>query len=339
MTAAPKKGDHLPAVDRDGREIVSEWRVANPRWPSGTTPYMELCPGCPKCPAAVLEAPRSDLADVPVRWSWLSHFASSPLHARHAALYGKEPTAAMKLGTAGHVVTFDEPHDVFRTVNPKTGKVWNRNSKAWDEFEADCEDRAVTPLTIAEYDKARRIRDALRSHRDAAPLLFGEGVVREQPIHWVRHGRACSSRPDARKPGEWIADLKTCRTARPDRFMKAAQWAGYTGQLVFYSEADAFEANRNPASLASQMLPLYIVAVEPFPPYAVTVFELDETAKEHGRRAVATAWGQLEACEAVNAWPGYAEGVVPFVIEANGDDQANLDDLDPPDPEDAQEEY
>ena len=287
---------------------------------------------------ARVDAPRSDLADVPVRWSWLSHFLSSAMHAREAALHGKDPTPAMKLGTAGHVVTFDQPFEVFRKENPKTGKVWTRGAKAWDEELERCEASGIELLTVAEYDKACRIRDALRGNRDAEWLLFGPDVVREQPIHWVRRGRACSSRPDARKPGDWIADLKCVRTARPDRFASACRFNGYTSQLVFYAEADAFECGRDPRSLASEMLPLYNVAIEPFAPFAVTVFELDRTAREHGERILATCWEALTQAEATNYWGGYAEGVVPLVIPANDEAAIDWNDIDPPDPEDRDDE-
>lgn len=274
---------------------------------------------------------RSDLADVPVRWSWLSHFLSSALHAREAALHGREPTAAMKLGTAGHAVSFEQPFDVFREVNPKTGKVWTRGAKAWDEAKADRDKRGIALITVVEYDKACRIRDALRSHPEAAPLLFGAGVVREQPIDWTRHGRKCSSRPDARKPGDWIADLKCVKTARPDRFTSAARWNGYPGQLRFYREADCFEMGRGVGALG---VDTYNVAIEPFPPYAITVFELDPTARDHGDRSIATCWEALEQAERFNEWPGYAEGIVPLVIEQDDGEEMFLDDGDQADTED-----
>ncbi len=269
----------------------------------------------------------SDLADHPVRWSWLSHFLSSALHAKEAALHGKEPTPAMKLGTAGHVVTFEQPYDVFRAISPKTGKTWNRNSKAWDEFETDCEARGVTPLTVAEYDKACRIRDALRGHADAAPLLFGMGVVREQTIRWSRDGRACSSRPDARKPGDWIVDLKCCRTAKPDRFARGFKWTTYPGQFIYYREADCYDTGRSVDRLGPD---LYCVAIEPFAPFAITVFELDATARDYGAGQVTTCWEQLTEAERFNRWGGYSESIVQLSIESDDGDLTFVDAEDAP---------
>lgn len=269
----------------------------------------------------------SDLANRPVRWSWLSRFLSSPLHARDAALHGKDPTPAMKLGTAGHVVTFEQPYQVFRKENPKTGLVWTRAAKAWDEEEERCKAEGKPLITVAEYDKACRIRDALRGNADAAHLLFGAGTVREQVIHWHRgeEKRACSSTPDARKPGDWIADLKCTRTAEPEKFSRGFPWTTYAGQLRFYREADCFDTNRSIGRLGPD---LYIVAIEPFAPYAVTVFELDATARDHGDRQIATCWERLIQAERFNEWPGYAQGVVPLSVEERDAEPQFIDDKD-----------
>ncbi|MBP9863761.1 MAG: PD-(D/E)XK nuclease-like domain-containing protein [Kofleriaceae bacterium] len=267
---------------------------------------------------------RSDLADVPARWSWISHFMSSALHARHAALHGKEPTAAMKLGTAGHAVTFEQPFEVFREVNPKSGKVWNRSAKAWKDAKADRDKAGVALITVGEYDKACRIRDALRGHADAAHLLFGAGVVREQNIRWTRHGRACSSTPDARKPGDWVADLKCTRTAKPAQVTKAARWNGWPGQLAFYREADCHDTGRHIDALGHD---LYIVAIEPFAPYAVTVFELDAITRDFGSRQVTLCWEALVQAEAINQWPAYVQAIAPLVVDdADDSDMQFIDD-------------
>jgi hypothetical protein len=184
-------------------------------------------------------------------------------------------------------------------------------------------------LTVKEYDHGCRMRDALRSHADAAALLFGPGVVLEQPIHWARGStlRACSSRPDARKPGDWIVDLKTCRTAKPERFTNAAKWSGYPGQLAYYREADKFERGVHVDSLAAA--DLYIVAIEPFAPYAITVFRFDVTASDYGARQVDTCWGRLVEAEASNTWPAYVESIAPFVIEDDGDGELTFIDDEP----------
>ncbi len=239
---------------------------------------------------------------VPVRWSWLSRFAQSAAHARHAALRGKDPTPAMKLGTATHAAVF-EPHRLVEYA----GKV--RRGKEWDAFQAAQAPDAVI-VNARELAHAQAVAAALVADPIAAPLLFGDGVIHERKIAWARHGRSCMSTPDARKPGEWIVDLKTCRSALPSQFVRAATWAGYPGQLAFYQEADAFDA-----ALDEPRADLYIVAVEPFPPYAVTTFRLDDFAIDLGRRTIAAYWNAMTACEASDYWPGYAQSAVTFTAD------------------------
>lgn len=270
----------------------------------------------------------SDLADRPVRWSILSQ--PTPAHMRHAALFGKEPTAAMKLGTAGHAVAFEVPFEVFDAVSPKTGEVTTRNSKAWKEFEADCIDRGVVPLMPAEYEKACAIRDALHACADARDLLFGADVLRETRLTWIREGRACSGIPDARRPGDTIADLKVVRSSdpAPHRFPRSARDYGYPGQLVFYREADCIDRGVRVDSLLRA--DLYNVAVESAPPHAVTVFRLDHTAQAYGERLLRAKWEVFRNCEASNAWPAYSQSVVEMSIDdfSQADDDDSDDDHD-----------
>lgn len=252
----------------------------------------------------------SRIAHLPMRFSTLSRFASSPAHALHAATVGFESTMAMRMGTAGHAATL-EPHRLV--VYP--GKV--RRGKEWDAFAAAQPADAVI-VNEREHGIATAIAAALRQadaeRRDLdgrpLPLLFGPGVEREENIRWTRHGRACSSTPDARLPGKWIADLKIARSGKPSQFIRAATWAGYHAQLEFYAEADAAVMD-----LPEPTARLFSVVVEPFPPYVVTTYELDAFAIDAGRRLVDGWWSTLVDCESTDYWPGYAQALARFTCE------------------------
>lgn len=265
-----------------------------------------------------------DTRTVPVRWTWLSKMDLSAQHAAHAAKTCGDDTGsiAMRFGIGVHAVAFGQPFEVFRETSPKTGKVWNRNAKAWDEFEAACKAAGAHPLMPDEYDDACRIRDALYADRDASRLLFGPGVINEGPISWKRDGRDCSSRLDARKPGGWIADLKSCRSAQPKRFQNVADWYGYLGQLAFYEEADAFATGRD---VEANPIPLYIVAIESAAPHAIVTYELDEAARAKGRRTVDRHWRALMLAESSQVWSGYSQSIVPLTVDAANDEPTELD--------------
>lgn len=276
---------------------------------------------------------------VPVRWSWASQADVSLAHARHQALYGKDPSVAMKFGTAGHAAAF-EPHRlvIYRggDVVDSKGKVKTytdtKQGKCWDDFKARQPADAVI-VNARERAKVTAIADALRRADEARvdavtgeplPLLFGPGVIRERRIVWTRNGRLCASIPDARNPGRWIADLKLVRSAKPDRFVRSATWMGYPGQLSFYAQADAADLG-----LAMPTADRYIVAVEPFAPYVVTTYKLTPRAVEFGDRQVDRCWDLITSAESVDHWPGYVDAVADFDTDEPEDEFGIIPDAEP----------
>lgn len=252
-----------------------------------------------------------DPRNLPVHFSALKMMDLSPAHYLHAATkpWGGG-TLAQRMGSAAHAATF-EPHRLVEY----TGKV--RRGKEWDAFHS-CQAPDAVIVNAKEMAYARSIAAALRSHPIAAPILFGYGVVHEEEIHWYHEGRLCSSRPDARDPNVAISDLKTCRSAQPERFIREATWARHHAQLRFYDYADAFSTGRqvyDPRTGKGDRIDLYVVAIETTAPHVCTVFELDDTAIVAADRAIATWWARLVACEAENAWHGYRQGVEQFTCD------------------------
>lgn len=248
-----------------------------------------------------------DTAALEVHFSALKQMVRSPAHCLHAltAPWG-ESTLAQRLGTVVHTATF-EPHRLALF----TGKV--RRGKDFDAFKADQLDDAVI-VNAKEMAHGMSIANALQRHPDASRILFGGGVIHEREIKWSRNGRACSSRPDARIPGRMIADLKTCRTAHPERFVREAIWNGHHAQVRFYDEADAIETGR-PFGANRSDLDLYVVAVESAAPYVVQVYQLDASAIVAADRAIGLWWDTFSACERENVWPGYSQCVQPLMCD------------------------
>lgn len=283
----------------------------------------------------------SRIAHIPVRWSWLSRIESSPAHALWHAEHGSDPTPVMKMGSAGHAATF-EPHRLRvytgGTLIDEKGKAKTysdtRQGKCWEAFKAAQPADAVI-VNARELEIANQIAAALRradeERRDVdgrpLPLLFGPGVLRERNIRWTRNGRACSSTPDARLPGSWVADLKIARSGKPDRYVRSATWSGYPAQLAFYQEADAYETGEDIDGIR-----LFSVVAEPFPPYVVTTYELDAHAIDLGRRKIAEWWNRLIDCEATDTWPGYSSSVVTFTADDPDDVMGPLGGFEPDEP-------
>ena len=204
-----------------------------------------------------------------------------------------------------------EPHRLVEF----TGKV--RRGKEWDAFKAAQGDDAVI-VNAKELAHAQRIATALTLDPRASAIIFRPDALLEQPIAWARDGRACSSRPDVRVPGVLVADLKTCRSAQPARFVRESTWAGYHVQLRFYDFADAADTGRtpwDPSTRKGDRIDLYSIAVESKRPHVVTVFALDDTAIVDADRRISLWWSRLMACEAENAWHGYSQCVEPFTCD------------------------
>lgn len=235
----------------------------------------------------------------PVRFTRLKQLAKSPAHYAHAcSSVDEEPSAAMVRGRGVHAVILDTPHVVW------DGGV--RRGKEWDAFKAEHSDRPI--MNPTEYAAARAMRASVLRHDLAREVLFRDGMVREQRIEWTRDGIACHGTPDAYGCGI-VADLKTTKSADPERFVRDAKWYGYHAQLAWYADALA--------RLGVDVTELYIVAVEATAPYPVTLVQLDASAWAAGDAQCAVWWGKFWECIKSGSWPGYTDAAVRFGVERN----------------------
>lgn len=226
-----------------------------------------------------------------LHFSALKMMAKSALHYRTYVDSGLAATAAMNRGTLVHALLLGGDFVIYEG---------ERRGNAWKCFEEDNLDRFIA--TRAEYDRAARVADAVRAHPIAAPLLVGET---ERSWTATLYGRTCAGRIDVAGIGHTV-DLKLARDTHPARFQRACLSMAYHAQLAWYGDA-----RRALGELPGE---LYIIGVEPNPPYAVTVLRVTDRAALEGRKLTRLWLEQLAACEAANAWPGYAQGVVDLDV-------------------------
>lgn len=255
-----------------------------------------------------------DPRTVPVRFSNLKHIARSPLHYLDAVQIDRDDTLAMRLGRGAHAMVLGMP------VVKWTGKT--RQGNKWEAFRAEHEAAGEEILNASEWAKSEGIANAIRRHPIAAPLLF-EGAVLEETIEWEWLGRKCTSRPDSRRGGTIVTDLKTTQCAEPAKFSRDAMYRGYNAQLAFYGLAAQHLTGRAPDDL-------YVVAVESKRPYAITVLRIDDHARLQGEKLCRLWMERLLTCEASNHWPAYTDAIATFSVPSEGDpDNAiELDELD-----------
>jgi hypothetical protein len=212
------------------------------------------------------------------------------LHARTAT--EAEPTYAMERGTALHAILFNT-----RKVVGYPGSV--RRGKEYEAFAAANPETEI--LTMAEYDKARRMADAVLACKLAEPYLKG---VHEKTLLFRWMGLECRATPDVRGD-DYVTELKSAQTSDPMRFVWHARRMHYHAQLRFQDYA----CEKHRINIRDH----YIVCVESEAPHPVTVFHVEREALEEGEKLLLLWAERLKNCEASNAYPPYVDCVVPLI--------------------------
>lgn len=232
-----------------------------------------------------------NLTDHPVRFSHLKNMARSPAHYR-AALDVDRKTQAMSIGKLCHSLVLGGDYVVFEG---------ERRGNKWLDFKAANDGKHI--VTTSEMRTAMAVMNSLAKHSDASRILKG---LHEFELDWSMLGRKCQSHLDVLGPTH-LADLKTCSDGEPGRFTRAALRYGYHAQLAFYQDAVGY-------NFGAPYRDAYIVEVETFAPFEVTVFKLTDRALEEGRKLCRIWMERLIGCEEVDEWPGYAQTILDLDI-------------------------
>ena len=239
-----------------------------------------------------------------VRFSHLRAYGRSPMHGQHARQQDMKQTRDMQRGSAVH-------HLIFGTkkVVGYTGSV--RRGKEYDAFAEKHPGAEI--LTMAEYDKAMFMAEAVIDNPLAKPLLKG---VTEETIRFDWMGLRCRATPDVRGQG-FLTELKTAKSADPQKFLWSALRLQYPAQMRMQQIAAGQKLGEGIC---------YIVCVESETPHPVTVFRIDDKALLLGERNLILWAERLKGCESSNAFPGYAQDIVPLIAPEDdvleyGDDE------------------
>lgn len=232
--------------------------------------------------------------------------SQSPSHYRYAEDHPEPPTEAMLLGTALHVRVLEPEAFEARylvcdgPVNPKTGKPFGRETKAWAEWRAGI-GGGQEILSEADGERLRAMAERVLYH-DTARGLLELPAENEMSLFWTDEetGLPCKARLDRVILGRQIADLKSCRNAKRNAFERECAERGYFMQPAFYRDALAREIG--PESVP--LLPV-LIAVEKEPPFEVAVHRLSQEALDYGREQYQQALRRLAECERTGRWPGY----------------------------------
>jgi hypothetical protein len=228
----------------------------------------------------------------PVRFSHLRAYGRSPMHGHHARTKDGDATRAMERGTAVHALIFGN-----RPVCGYPGL--QRRGKDYDAFAAEHQGHEI--LTMGEFEKARRMADAVKSCKLAEPYLLG---THEETLLFRWMGLDCRATPDVRG-ADYLTELKTSASSEPTKFLWHARRMHYHAQMRF--QGYACEAKQIP------VLDHWIVCVESDEPHPVTVFHVEPEALEEGEKLLMLWAERMKNSEASSAFPPYVECAVPLM--------------------------
>lgn len=248
--------------------------------------------------------------------SGLKQVLRSPAHFRHWATEGQAETEGMAFGKLLHAYllepeTFERAYAVAPADAPAypAARSWAAKNPSkeiaaamdyWRAWEAA--HPGVTRVSVADYDKARRMGDSARAHPYAAGLLTGG--QREVTMRWVDEatGLRCQSRNDLFLPGEYVMDVKTCQDASEEGFARTVMRYLYDVQQAHYVEG---------VRATGETIKWFVfLAIESEAPYVCQPHVLNAQAERRGwalrQKAMAA---QAEAIR-LNRWRGYSDRII-----------------------------
>jgi len=197
----------------------------------------------------------------------------------------KEPTPAMRLGTAVHTMILEpELFDAEIAVMPKFDKRTNLGKKAIEEWAEEQKGKCI--IDHYQHERAKQIAESVWAHP-----FFKERVhsgKAEQTLLWEQYGVQCKARLDYCRDNT-IFDVKTCQDASPEGFAKQIANFQYHVQAAHYSMGFR--------RIKGEKLDRFIfIAVESDFPHMVGVYTLDRTSLMAGQmkmEAAAKAYRQV----------------------------------------------
>lgn len=223
-----------------------------------------------------------------------------------AGLRSRSTTAALHLGKAVHCAVL-EPERFSRAyvIAPKFGDLRRKaNKEARKAFLA--ENAGATILSHAEGATTLAMIHAAAADPTVAAILQGSRT--EVTARWDEREIACKARTDIDNSIELalLADIKSAEDASPSAFERAVWNYGYHRQDDWYRRAYR--------ALGLPVENFVFVVIEKEAPHAVALYELDDAARERGRRENDALLMRLARCIERDEWPGYSRNIEPISL-------------------------
>lgn len=229
--------------------------------------------------------------------SGLKLFMRSPAHYWAAYLdperIERQPTAAMRLGTATHCAILEpDAFDDRYMLRPDGINARTNEGKA---HLAAIAESGMEILTPDDFALITGMAESFRRHHISAELFAAPYKV-EQSIFSEINGVRCKCRPDYISD-DFVMDVKTTRDASIEGFGKQAWNLGYHIQEAFYRRV--IGGNRR----------FLFCAVESDHPHLVQYHESPDELIAYADDLIDAALSQYAECLRKNTWPGYSNHI------------------------------
>jgi hypothetical protein len=216
----------------------------------------------------------------------------------------EKPTEAQAFGKLIHRAVLEPTRIKSIAIKPKGMSFATTEGKAW---KAAHEGKEIVPASDVE--DVQGIIKSIYMDEDAANILRTPNHKIEQSVFVTdpKTGLLLKARFDL-YGGNFIADLKSTRTADPDThgFPREIAFLRYHVQAAFYMDV---------AKLAGIPAETFVfIAFEKEPPYACVTFQLDDMSIQKGREEYRHALDLYAECMEAGKWPGYSRKRGPEIV-------------------------
>lgn len=223
-------------------------------------------------------------------------------HAHYERMTGADTsTPAKDFGRNLHLAVLERSrfNDLF-----VCGPDCRRGTKEWKAFEEEHHGKQI--LKPDEYDTLIRMVQAIDSHSTASKLL--SGGLSEQAMFWQdpATGVMCKGKVDYLKD-DILTDLKTTTDGSYKAFERDVHKYGYHRQSAFYLDG-YFAVTEKRTNIFPH------VVIEKSPPFAVSVYLLDDGTLDKGREEYLHLLNQYKFCNETGEWAGYPDEIQAMAL-------------------------
>lgn len=214
----------------------------------------------------------------------------------------QEPTSDLIFGSAFHKLvlepdSFNEEFAIFPTNIDRRTKV---GKETYNQFLIENADKGI--LSAEDFDTIAAMKTTVENNKYAKTLLNG---VHEQSMYYVDDltGIECKVRPDCRKQIKdriVIVDLKSCKSAAPEDFMRDVVKYAYDLQVAMYKIGVS-----KTLSIGLDKIDFVFIAVEKKSPHLIGIYEANEDIFNRGEALYRKYLGTLKQCIETGDWYSY----------------------------------